>query len=182
MRDSMCLFAVSEPVSPFGKDGVVLSQHAPIHFSLIFKIIQPDYYFRNLVGNFDSDMATQAGLTCITCRLQFDDAQIMRDHYKKEFHRFNLKRKGLSLPPVPESLYDQKVAGMTNSHFKPVINTCLAAGSIQEENKGSQHLKQGKARKEKAPASPEPTPAEPIVEKVQKFNDIFFSDFDFFLD
>jgi len=75
---------------------------------------------------------SKVGLTCITCKLLFDDATQMREHYKKEFHRFNLKRKGLNLPPVPEALYDQKVASMTEG---------------DQAAKGSSHLKQGKPRK-----------------------------------
>lgn len=50
-------------------------------------------------------------LTCFTCRLVFDDSDKMREHYKTDFHRFNLKRKVAGLPPVQEALFLQKVAG-----------------------------------------------------------------------
>jgi len=60
----------------------------------------------------------------------------MKDHYKGDFHRFNLKRKSVNLPPVPENLYDEKVA---------------AAQNPKQAKKGTQHLK-NPAKKEKEAA------------------------------
>jgi len=50
----------------------------------------------------------------------------MKEHYKTDFHRFNLKRKSVGLPSVPQNLYDQKVA---------------AASTAKEDSKGKSHLK-----------------------------------------
>jgi len=58
----------------------------------------------------------------------------MRNHYKSDLHRFNLKRKAANLPPVPEDLYDQKVEALKNP---------------KQETKGKKHLKEGKERKVK---------------------------------
>merc|ERR1712137_118569 len=48
-------------------------------------------------------------LTCICCRRTFGDSTQQRDHYRSDYHRFNLKRKVVNLPPVTEALFQQKV-------------------------------------------------------------------------
>lgn len=62
-----------------------------------------------------ADSAAARVLTCFTCRLVFDNSDLMREHYKSDLHRFNLKRKVAGLPPVQEALYLQKVAGMQSN-------------------------------------------------------------------
>lgn len=51
-------------------------------------------------------------MTCIACKLEFTDNTLMREHYKSDFHRFNLKRKSAGLPSVNQVLFDEKVACM----------------------------------------------------------------------
>lgn len=41
-----------------------------------------------------------SGFTCITCAVAFQDADLQRDHYKTDWHRYNLKRKVAELSPV----------------------------------------------------------------------------------
>jgi len=91
------------------------------------------------------DQKTIVTLTCITCRLTFNDNEIMRKHYKTDFHRFNLKRKVANLPPVPEELFNQKINDLQSKgeHCAP---------------KGSHHLKknkQHKLRQEKQTQAPQ---------------------------
>ncbi|PNF20600.1 hypothetical protein B7P43_G04265 [Cryptotermes secundus] len=38
--------------------------------------------------------------TCVTCRVAFKDAEIQRQHYKTDWHRYNLKRKVAELPSI----------------------------------------------------------------------------------
>ena len=45
-----------------------------------------------------------------------------RHHYRSDFHRYNLKRKVVGLPPVTEQLFNEKVAG---SFFMNMILKCL---------------------------------------------------------
>jgi pre-60S factor REI1 len=49
--------------------------------------------------------------TCISCRLIFQTHEEQKEHYKTEFHRFNLKRKIASLPPVTFEAFKQKMEG-----------------------------------------------------------------------
>lgn len=47
--------------------------------------------------------------TCITCRVAFKDADIQRQHYKSDWHRYNLKRKVAELPAVTAEEFAQRV-------------------------------------------------------------------------
>jgi pre-60S factor REI1 len=47
--------------------------------------------------------------TCITCRVAFKDADIQREHYKTDWHRYNLKRKVAELPPVTAEEFQRRV-------------------------------------------------------------------------
>ncbi|XP_045502469.1 zinc finger protein 622 [Colias croceus] len=38
--------------------------------------------------------------TCITCQVLFKSADLQREHYKLDWHRYNLKRKVAGIPPV----------------------------------------------------------------------------------
>jgi pre-60S factor REI1 len=67
-------------------------------------------------------------ITCIACRLEFTDNVVMKEHYKSDFHRFNLKRKAAGLPSVNQQLFDQKVQSATNP---------------KQAKKGTGHLKNG---------------------------------------
>lgn len=72
-------------------------------------------------------------ITCIACRLEFTDNGVMREHYKSDFHRFNLKRKAANLPSVSQELFDQKVA----------------SSAAKESQKGTQHLKNPEKQQKK---------------------------------
>ena len=47
--------------------------------------------------------------TCITCRVAFRDLEVQRQHYKSDWHRYNLKRKVAELPPVSVEEFQRKV-------------------------------------------------------------------------
>lgn len=47
--------------------------------------------------------------TCITCRVAFKDVEIQRLHYKTDWHRYNLKRKVVDLPPVTSEDFEKRV-------------------------------------------------------------------------
>lgn len=47
--------------------------------------------------------------TCISCRVAFTDAEIQRNHYKTDWHRYNLKRKVANLPPVTAEEFQKRV-------------------------------------------------------------------------
>lgn len=47
--------------------------------------------------------------TCITCHVAFKNAELQREHYKSDWHRYNLKRKVSELPPISAEDFQQKV-------------------------------------------------------------------------
>ena len=49
-------------------------------------------------------------LTCLTCRVVFADIDKGREHYKSEWHRYNLKRKVAQMAPLSAEVYKNQVA------------------------------------------------------------------------
>lgn len=47
--------------------------------------------------------------TCINCSVKFQNAEIQREHYKTDWHRYNLKRKVAQLPPVTAEDFTKRV-------------------------------------------------------------------------
>ncbi|KAG6820891.1 hypothetical protein H0H93_010235 [Arthromyces matolae] len=47
--------------------------------------------------------------TCLSCSIAFISAEEQRVHYRSDFHRYNMKRRVASLPPVSASVFDNKV-------------------------------------------------------------------------
>ncbi|EFX85155.1 putative zinc finger protein [Daphnia pulex] len=47
--------------------------------------------------------------TCISCHVAFKEPNIQREHYKTDWHRYNLKRKVVDLPPVTAEVFQQRV-------------------------------------------------------------------------
>lgn len=47
--------------------------------------------------------------TCITCGVAFQNADLQRDHYKSDWHRYNLKRKVAEFEPVTLENFQQRM-------------------------------------------------------------------------
>lgn len=47
--------------------------------------------------------------TCINCDARFANPEIQREHYKTDWHRYNLKRRVAQLPPVTAEEFQQRV-------------------------------------------------------------------------
>ncbi|UYV82997.1 ZNF622 [Cordylochernes scorpioides] len=45
-------------------------------------------------------------LTCITCRIVFNEETDFRDHYKSKWHRYNSKRQIINYPPISLSAFN----------------------------------------------------------------------------
>ncbi len=48
--------------------------------------------------------------SCLSCRVSFIDSELQRNHYKSDWHRYNLKRKVAELPPITRELFTEKLA------------------------------------------------------------------------
>ncbi|KAL3081734.1 hypothetical protein niasHS_011819 [Heterodera schachtii] len=49
------------------------------------------------------------GWTCLACKLVFSSGQLQRDHYRSEWHLYNMKRQIANLPPVTECDFLEKL-------------------------------------------------------------------------
>ncbi|XP_046382892.1 zinc finger protein 622 [Ischnura elegans] len=47
--------------------------------------------------------------TCIACRVAFKNSEVQRQHYKSDWHRYNLKRRVAELPPVSAEEFQRRV-------------------------------------------------------------------------
>ncbi|CAL8080792.1 unnamed protein product [Orchesella dallaii] len=63
-----------------------------------------------LSGRTESPATPLGLLTCMTCRVGFRDGDLQREHYKSDWHRYNLKRKIVQLPPVTVENFAERVA------------------------------------------------------------------------
>lgn len=69
-------------------------------------------------------------LTCVTCRIKFigdnDDiekaTELQRLHFQSDWHRYNLKRKTVDLPPISAEVFDEKVQLLENVSVSRVIS------------------------------------------------------------
>ncbi|KJE89661.1 zinc finger protein [Capsaspora owczarzaki ATCC 30864] len=68
--------------------------------------------------------------TCITCRVAFRTADAQRDHYKADWHRYNLKRKVAEMPPLSAEQFGERVM----SQNATAAATAQRAASTQQFN------------------------------------------------
>ncbi|KAK2467776.1 hypothetical protein APHAL10511_000071 [Amanita phalloides] len=54
-------------------------------------------------------MADSVLFTCLSCSIAFHSAQEQRLHYRSDHHRYNMKRRVATLPPVSASVFNEKV-------------------------------------------------------------------------
>jgi len=70
----------------------------------------------------DTQRTTTLGnrFTCVSCKLLFPSHSDQVEHYKGEFHRFNLKRKVAELPPVTLEVYEKKMQSTSLFYVSPI--------------------------------------------------------------
>ncbi|ORX78292.1 hypothetical protein BCR32DRAFT_295137 [Anaeromyces robustus] len=65
-----------------------------------------------------STQPSNASYTCSTCKVMFENTETQREHYKQEWHKYNLKRKIAELPPLTNDEYIEII----NKQFKETEN------------------------------------------------------------
>ncbi|KAB5579823.1 hypothetical protein PHYPO_G00199360 [Pangasianodon hypophthalmus] len=106
----------------------ILPQDGDITSNGVFFI--PDFHFRFKVDNWNP--AVMSSYTCISCRVQFTDADVQRAHYKTDWHRYNLKRKVANMPPVTAENFQERVLAqraaaeqqLADTHSLATCTTC----------------------------------------------------------
>ncbi|PNH04777.1 Zinc finger protein [Tetrabaena socialis] len=69
----------------------------------------------------------QTGFFCSTSGTYFTDKESLAEHYKSDFHRYNLKRKVADLPPVTKEWFEARKAQLSST----AAGTTAAAGVQQ---------------------------------------------------
>lgn len=60
--------------------------------------------------------------TCVTCNIAYNNSELQRDHYKSDWHRYNLKRKVADLPAVSLQDFQERVQMQKNQVFTHFLN------------------------------------------------------------
>lgn len=66
-----------------------------------------------------------SSFTCISCSVKFADANIQREHYKTDWHRYNLKRRVAELPPVTAEEFQNRVIQQKSAEIDALKETIL---------------------------------------------------------
>lgn len=82
--------------------------------------------------------------TCITCRVAFRDLEVQRQHYKSDWHRYNLKRKVAELPPVTVEEFQKRVIAQRNKddqeRNEELMNCKVCRKNFNTKNQYENHL------------------------------------------
>lgn len=91
----------------------------------------------------------QLPFTCITCHVAFPQADLQRDHFKLDWHRYNLKRRIAELPPISAEEFQRKVllnqqsiANLANQNTTVYCEICTK--NFANQNSFENHLKSKK--------------------------------------
>lgn len=63
----------------------------------------------------DADGRAATGFYCSTSGTYFSDKESLQEHYKSDFHRYNLKRKVAGLPPVTREWFEARKAQLVST-------------------------------------------------------------------
>ncbi|KAI9726726.1 MAG: hypothetical protein M1828_000582 [Chrysothrix sp. TS-e1954] len=90
--------------------------------------------------------------TCNTCLVAFKGSELQRGHMQSDWHRYNLKRRVASLPPLSSSIFTEKVlanqataaATAARASFERICTAC--SRTYYSENAYQNHLGSAKHR------------------------------------
>ncbi|KAL4895025.1 C2H2 type zinc-finger-domain-containing protein [Aspergillus ambiguus] len=94
--------------------------------------------------------------TCNTCLVAFRSSDAQRDHMRRDWHLYNMKRRVASLPPVSQETFNEKVlaakASTTAAAAKASYEkTCVACQkTFYSENSYQNHVKSSRHRAREA--------------------------------
>ncbi|KAG9233199.1 putative zinc finger protein [Amylocarpus encephaloides] len=98
------------------------------------------------------DTSSTHPYTCNTCQVAFRNSELQRGHMRGDWHRYNLKRRVTSLPPISSEVFTEKVlqaqASTTAAASKAAYEkTCtVCARTYFSENAYQNHIASAKHR------------------------------------
>lgn len=70
---------------------------------------------KKLIRKNESYAGEKLGMSCSICQVIFDSVDIQREHFKLDWHRFNLKQKILDKPIMSEEAFEETISGEVSS-------------------------------------------------------------------
>ncbi|KAF4635182.1 hypothetical protein G7Y89_g2912 [Cudoniella acicularis] len=104
------------------------------------------------------DTASTHPYTCNTCQVAFRNSELQRGHMRSDWHRYNLKRRVTSLPPISSEVFTEKVlqaqssttAAASKAAYEKTCTVC--ARTYFSENAYQNHIGSQKHRTKLAAA------------------------------
>ncbi|KAJ7124875.1 C2H2 type zinc-finger-domain-containing protein [Mycena epipterygia] len=112
--------------------------------------------------------------TCLSCTIAFLSAEDQRTHYRSDHHRYNMKRRVASLPPVSAELFNKKVldrrietavmSSAKGSYCEPCNKTYTTENAYRSHINSKKHKDiEAKAKLVPPPVVPDEVPSAPVV-------------------
>ncbi|KAI0314915.1 C2H2 type zinc-finger-domain-containing protein [Amylostereum chailletii] len=102
----------------------------------------------------------QQFFTCLSCTIAFLTAEDQRVHYRSDHHRYNMKRRVASLPPVSVAVFNEKVLERrqeTSVMLSPKGSTCeVCSKSYTTDNAYKSHMNSKKHKENELKALSRP--------------------------
>lgn len=115
-------------------------------------------------------MTSPSPYTCAGCHVVFSSGDAQRDHYRSDWHRYNLRRKVAELPPLTEAAFMARAAQQLQVDGKAVAPKAEVAWEctvcrkhFSSEGSRDTHLKSAKHREMAAKAE-----SEEVIKEVSK--------------
>lgn len=113
--------------------------------------------------------------TCVTCRVMFKNGDIQREHYKSDWHRYNLKRKVADLPCVTAEEFNNRVIQQRNKLEENNANTTkyceVCRKNFGNENSFTNHLNSKRHRDKLIESKTKPQEVPENLEVDEKISD-----------
>ncbi|CAL5221753.1 g4005 [Coccomyxa viridis] len=110
----------------------------------------------------NTEVADDRGLYCSTAGTYFTNKDALADHYKSEFHRYNLKRKIANMPPVTREWFEARketLAANTGAPVSKIWKDPLTQKKFSSENTYKAYVNSNKYKdlvKQSGKPAPEP--------------------------
>jgi len=75
---------------------------------------------------------SQSNFTCLNCAVKFINAELQREHYKSHWHRYNLKRRVASLPPITAEEFQVRVLQQRDADLKESLQISLYCNACRK--------------------------------------------------
>ncbi|KAF5322550.1 hypothetical protein D9619_001410 [Psilocybe cf. subviscida] len=109
--------------------------------------------------------------TCLSCAIAFLSAEEQRNHYRSDHHRYNMKRRVASLPPISVAVFNQKVlerrteTAIMSSTKGSACEVCNK--TYTTENAYRSHIQSKKHKENELKAASRPPPSAPTSDTVE---------------